>query len=295
MIVAWHGWRIETPGHWSPVRLEGDGDQGYLLMADLHSPCLGIRWKTIATKAYKAKAEKAVAQVNRALVQEIGSLAAAEARPAAPPEGEWLAPQLYEDKEPPGRDVWVGYSPLSGRLFELVYHAHQRDRVLEQRVLPTLCDGDRREATDWSIFDLSCRVPKGFELLRHRLNAGDLSLIFESKKKVALTVRQVAVAKLALQRRPLQDWLREQASWRGKYFKLDKIVEELEQEPRLIRRRIARRWQYGWMRWLPREYVALAKHDTLRDRLVLIDATDQATADAVMQSVAWAKVEEEAE
>ncbi len=287
MIIAWQGWRLEVPDRWGPVRVEGDADAGYLLMADLHRPRLGMRWKVAGGKRFKAEVA-----VTAAVRQEVGQLAAQDARPLSMDGGNWQAPLLYEDDEPPGRDICVAYSLTSGRIIELVYHAHHRDRVLTQRLLPTLVDTSRSEVWEWSIFDLSCRTPSGMVMAKHRLNAGDLSLSFTHKDGSAVTVRQLAMAKLALQRRPMERWIAEQAAWHGKQFKFGSSPVESEGEPKRVRQQVVRRRRYGWAWWLAKGYTVLARHDQERDRLVIVDATDEALASELMDTVGWASTKQ---
>lgn len=274
---------MEVPDRWGPVRVEGDADSGYLLMADLHRPRMGMRWKSAGGKRFRA--DEAVAAAIR---QEVGQLAAQEARPPGMDAGKWQAPLLYEDNEPPGRDIWVAYSLVSSRIVELVYHMRHRDRMLAQRLIPTLVDSARSEVWEWSIFDLSCRTIAGMVLAKHRLNAGDLSLSFTHKDGRAVTVRQLAMAGLALQRRPMERWMAEQAAWRGNQFKLGSVPTAGDGEPELIRQRVIRRRRYAWAWWLAKGYVVLARHDEQRDRLVIVDATDETLAREMMDSVGWA-------
>ena len=274
---------MEVPDRWGPVRIEGDADAGYLLMADLHRPRLGVRWKSAGGRRFKADVA-----VLATLREEVGQLAAEEASAAKMKAGDWQASVLYEDNEPPGRDVWVAYSATSGRVAEVVYHAHHRDHMLSQRLLPTLADTAPGKEWEWSVFDLSCRTPAGMVLAQHRLNAGDLSLSFTHKDGRAVTLRQLAMAKLALQRRPMQRWIAEQAAWRGNQFKLDSLPVEDQAEPRLVRQQVVRRRRYGWAWWLAKGYTVLARHDQERDRLVIVDATDEMLARELMDSGAWA-------
>jgi hypothetical protein len=284
VIVAWHGWRIEVPDRWSPVKVDGDAEQGSLLMADLHRPRLGLRWKKMSGRKFDAQAA-----VAKAMTDEVGTLAKNEAVAQGPEGGNWSAPLLFVDKEPPGRDVWCAYGASSGRLVEVVYHARRRDSVLAGRLLPTLSEAQAGGEQEWSIFELSCKTPPGLKLVKQRLNAGDLSLMFEGGKKQAVSVRQIAVAKLALQRRSMDRWIAEQVSWRGKYFKVHGSVSEVQETPKLIRQQAVRRRRYSWMWWLASGFVALAKHDEARDRLVIVDATDEGLARQIMDSVGWAK------
>ena len=78
-----------------------------------------------------------------------------------------------------GRDVWFGYGPVSGRMVQVIYHAHRRDGAGEvpSRHWPTCRATTPRPA----IFELSCIVPASFRLTGQRLNAGDLSLQFTER------------------------------------------------------------------------------------------------------------------
>lgn len=282
MIVAWQGWRIEVPDRWGPVKVEGDADEGHLLMADMVRPRLGVRWKKESSKRFKPEAA-----VLRAMAKETGESGSDRFAVRTPEKGQWQSPLLYEDREPPGRDVWVGYSQESSRLFQVVYHAHHRDAVLTQKVLPTLLDSAADTPREWSIFELSCKTPAPLVLAKHRLNAGDLSLWFTGPRGQAATVRQIAVAKLALQRRPLVRWIAEQAAWRGRYFKT--AGEPVEAGNDLFRQQIVRRRRFVWMLWMARGYAVVALHDKMHDRLVVVDATDESLARELMDSVGWAR------
>ncbi|HEY8668742.1 MAG TPA: hypothetical protein VIL86_18995, partial [Tepidisphaeraceae bacterium] len=148
--VAWQGWTLEIPSRWSPLKLEGDYDKGMALFADLHRPRLGLRWEKPRGKKFDA-----LAWARRALNDEVGKLAADEARNFPLPDDRWTVSLLYQESEPPGRDVWVGYSAQSGRAVELIYHAKRRERILST-LIPTLGDAPADQPLPWSIFELSC-------------------------------------------------------------------------------------------------------------------------------------------
>src|SRR5262245_37495785 len=98
-FVAWQGWKLELPPRWGQTKLEGTYDAGYALFADLHRPRLGIKWGTLGkNKSFDPK---------KALRDEVGQLAADEAKDLAMPGKGWASSMLYLDPEPPGRDVWV--------------------------------------------------------------------------------------------------------------------------------------------------------------------------------------------
>ena len=290
--VAWQGWQLQMPPRWSPMKLEGDYREGYASFADLLQQRLGLRWKQIKSKRLDVR--KWASQVMR---DEVGRLAADEAREVAPPPtGEWGISLLYQEPEPPGRDLWVGYSQTSQRAVVLAYHTRHRDQVLRSSLMPSLEDAPADQPMPWAVFELSCIVPPGFSLMSHRLNAGDLSLLLSDKRR-ELLVRQIAVAQLALKRMPLEKWLLQQHRMQNRYYRSIGKAEPVEVQA-FGERRISgftqerhRRRRYFWMRRLPRTFASFALHDEQRDRLVIVEATDEPLAREVVQTVGWAKRE----
>ena len=88
-------------------KIEGDADAGYLLMADLHRPRLGMRWKAGRRQAF----EPAATVTRRDAARRSAQLAAEEAREFGPGDGDWQSPLLYEDDEPPGPRCLGGLQP----------------------------------------------------------------------------------------------------------------------------------------------------------------------------------------
>src|SRR2546423_15594566 len=76
-IFAWQAWQLELPHRWDPVKLEGNFDSGHALLMDTHGPRLGLRWK----KRPRGKRFDPVQWVAKAMREEVGRLAAEEARP----------------------------------------------------------------------------------------------------------------------------------------------------------------------------------------------------------------------
>jgi len=291
MLVAWQGFKIEVPDRWGPVKLEGNAEEGYMLMADLHRPRLGIRWKKEAGRRFKPDKTS-----EQAMLNEVGKLEAEKAVGYEMPSDTWDATLIYEDPEPPGRDIFVGYSTVSSRVFQVVYHAHRRERTLVEKILPNLIDEPESDTQDWAIFELSCRIPGGMQMVKQRLNAGDLGLEFRSNdKKTSVNVRQIAVAQLALRRRPMERWLLDQLKWRGKYFRTAEKPEVLDEALGMIGQRWRRKRRLFWMFWHPRGYYAIARHDQERDRIVIVDATSEELAQDVLQSIGWARYTQQTE
>ncbi len=286
--VAWQGWRLNVPRRWDPVKLDGDARAGHALFADALRPRLGLRWQTPPRRRFDA-----AAAVRRVLVDEVGRLAADEARPWAPPTfsrpGGWEASLLYVEPDPPGRDVWVGYSPASRRLLSVAYHAHRRERVLAEVLLPTLAEAPLDRAAPWAVFDLSLVVPGGFALSAQRLNAGDLSLTFADRRGTTVAVRQVAVAGLALRRQPLDAWVADQQRPHRRHYRPARLTDvALPVAGRSLPGRggrLARRRRFALAAWHPPTLTTLAAHDVDRDRLVLLHGTDEGLLRAVAETV----------
>jgi len=287
-VMVWQGWKIELPGRWNPVKLEGDWKEGYALLADLHRPRLGIRWSTP-----KAKAFDAASWARRAMREEVGQLAAAEAA-AHPIPGQWQASTLYIEPDPPGRDVWIAFSKTSGRAVQLVHHAHRRERILADALLPAFADVGDQTAMLWAVFELSCTIPAELKLLGQQLNAGDLSLTFSDRNRT-VTVRQIAVAALALQRMGIEQWLVQQQGVERKHYRPASAASECEvvAETRRLRGitgRLRRRRRWFWMRSLNQELTTFALHDESRDRLVIVQGSNESVCRDVAASVGWASV-----
>ena len=290
--LCWHGWRIELPEGWDPVRLEGDFAAGYALLTDLHRPRLGVKWETPAPRKLDVKKI-----VHDAMRDEVGALATAEA--ADVDRGDrWQACSLFTEHEPPGRDVFVGYSTISKRLLQVVYHVPKtgRDRVFADTILPALADQSDEAIQEWSVYELSCRVSREFVLQSQRLLAGDLSLSFAANRgRRLLVVRQIAVAQIALQRTKLDQWLRRQQSLSRKQYRPDKVQEPealaTDDGRKLIglRGTMRRRRRFFFLRSLPREQVTFALHDEARDRIVIVQSSEEETARTAIQSVGWAQ------
>jgi hypothetical protein len=277
MLFAWQGWKMQIPHRWNPVRLEGDYDEGYALIADLQYPRLGIRWKSAGKRKFDPEAWGKLA-----IAKESGVLAANESQPlptrhvAGEFAGKYEGGRLYTEPKPPGRDIWVAVSPTSGRTVQVVYHAQRRDTALARRLLPTFCDQSQQEVMEWAAFDLRCAAPAGWTLRRHRLNVGDLALTFGDKKHGEVTVRQIALATLALKRLPLEGWIDDQIRQRGRHYRPAGTPIVFSESPGLrgMQRISRRKRRFFYSRSLPATCITLAVEDADRDRLVIVDAPD---------------------
>jgi len=273
---------MDLPERWSPVKLDGNASKGMVLLADLHRPRLGVRWQTLKEKADVTKA------IDRAMRDEVGELAAKECVDALPPGGDWIGGKLYVEPQPPGRDVWIGYSRTTRRLFQVIHHAKHRDAALRDQLLPTLSDD---AAGEWSIFDLSCKLPPDAKLLKHRLNVGDLTLEFTRGRDV-FAVRQIAVASVALQRQPIEKWLVSQQSARKQFYRaaaVSRPATMLEYDG--ITRTLVRRRRHFVLRWKPKNIIGFAVHDESRDKLLILESSNETELLKIVESVGWSQPE----
>jgi hypothetical protein len=279
-MFAWQGWTISLPSGWNPMKLEGDFDAGYALIADLDRPRLGMRWTTPQKLDASALAKKAI-------VEEVGQLGADEARPCTTEN--WKGAMLFTESEPPGRDVWAAQSKVSGRSMELVHHVHAGEASQMPQLLSKLIDSQPQAELPWSVFDLSCRSPHEWRLEKKMLNAGDLRLTF-AKDSQRRTIRQIAVAHLALKQTPLDKWLDQQQLPYEKNYRAAGSSQELILSPSGLKgfaRRLERRGGL-WRRRLPAQIHILVFHDPNRDKLLLLEAESQASAEELARTVGWA-------
>jgi hypothetical protein len=278
-IVCWQGWKIQIPRRWDPVKLEGDHSEGHALFADTLRPRLGLRWQTLKKKIEPAGA------VRKAMRAEVGQLAADEVKPLSLNDPAWQSPLLYLEPEPPGRDVFSAFSEISGRLLQVAYHAHRRENLFAATILPTLADLPIERAHQWSIFDLNCVIPGGMKLKSQRLNAGDLALTFNDRYQ-EITIRQIAVAQLALQWQSLDGWIADQQKTSKRYHHPTGKVEDtvIARNHKGIPARLSRmqrRFRYALLWNQPRSYATIAAHDADRDRLILLHGTDESLLEVV--------------
>lgn len=285
--IAWQGWSIRVPDSWNPVKVDGDWSSGLILLADLHQPRLGIRWREV-------RRVDPVKTVGRVMENEVGRLAYQESVDHPMPGSDsWSVSRLYQEPSPPGRDVWVGHSRISSRVVQLVHHLKRPDPVFLQTILSSLQDTSVDTVQAWSMFDLSCQTPPGWRLQWYRFHAGDLTLAF-SRGRDQIRLRQVGPASLALGRMPLDDWIRQMdKSYRKIYRPIAELMDTpLEVDSRTIDARqglLLRKKRLFWAwTYLPRLTV-IGFHDPVRDRLGLAQGHPEPEIRRMLRSFGWAK------
>jgi hypothetical protein len=281
-MFAWQGWKISLPAGWNPMKLEGSFDAGYALIADVFRPRLGIRWKTPGRR-FDAKA-----WAKSAMIEEVGTLAAESAAPCIA--DQWKGSMLFTEPQPPGRDVWIAWGNASGRTIELVHHVREDEPSQTKQLCGDLSDSQTAGELAWAVFDLSCKTPRDWRLDSMLLNAGDMRLTFKHQSQ-RCSVRQIAVAHLALKRMPLDQWLAEEQRPHDRNYRLASPAKSVLIEQAGLEGfgcQMRRRGGF-WRRHLPPEIHILVLEDCLRDRLVFLQADSHASAEELARTVGWAK------
>ena len=283
-VFAWQNFKLVLPDSWNPVKLEGDYKAGYALLADLTRPRLGMRWSTPTKKSFDP-----TDWAKQAMIEQVGETEAKRAKFWDRSPG-FEAARFYASQETPGDDVWVGYSSLTNRCVQLVYKAARRDRLLEDTLAAGLIDQSAEVPATWAAFELSCLAPRGWRLASHKLNAGDLAFTFENEKQF-LTVRQIALAEMALKRQPLDRWVDAAQSSQARHYRVVHITAEKNlrgpdnRELVGIERQMLRRRRFFFASWLNAHVTTLGLHDKTRDRLIFVQGTDPQCVEDVAMTV----------
>lgn len=279
-MFAWQGWKISLPDGWNPVKLEGDYARGQALIADVNGPRLGMRWATVGRIDPKR-------WVRKTLVEEVGKVAAAESRESSI-EG-WEAARIYSDPTRAARDIFLARSVTSRRMIELVCHVNETSLVRIDDLVRSFEDCPPDDQMPWAVFGLSCHTPAGWRLTGQQLHAGDLSLSFR-RGRDHLTLRQIALAQLALKRLPLERWLAQQQQSHSRTHRAAGALTPASfvvagQRLEGLMGQLQRRRRFFWATNLPKQITTLALHDPQHDRLLLAQASQQALAEQLVRSI----------
>jgi len=199
-VLAWCGWRLQLPAAWRPLRIYGDGRAGSMIVGDSNSSIFRIRWQQIQRKTPDPL--KWRAQRTRVLGP---GLSARNVFDASLPD----FPAAVRVESERGW-VWQGIAPSAGLVLEIAPEAAADDalrRTVGEDVLPSLQVAVRGRPVEWCIFGTRFRTPPGYRLTRYRLHLGDMALELAARRHGRLVVRQIYPAELALQRRPLRQWV----------------------------------------------------------------------------------------
>ncbi len=282
-LLAWAGWRLELPRTFEPLKLSGTPDKGQMIVGDNDCAMLLLQW----TRPPQRGAFDGRAWVVERL-RKLGLHPDPEDRPPAHEHftacGWARAVQTEEDKQ---TTHWFAYDHRARLLLRVTVNGVLPEALretLEQQVLPTLRPQPEDEPATWSMYDLGFVAPAGFALSQRHLFSGDVALEFVRGPHETLLLRQVYPGDLALGRRTHEQWLDcypfplhrrpRRASLRTEPWCSSR-------QPGLsgLRRHV---WQrlpvpMGWCS--PRQSSALAVHDTVLNRLLLVEHRSRSTPD----------------
>jgi hypothetical protein len=262
---AWQGIQVLLMNDWRPLRIEGNFDKGAVTMGDQEGPVFILRWLHIPKKydgfkwIEKRKKQVAAGQSSENPPQPVGF-----------DKTSWIK-NLAIRKESE-KTVWWGYSEECKVLVEVILTNltdPKKNEWFIHQALPKLKVTSKSDKSLWQIYSARFVIPEGFTLNRHRLGVGDIALEFIRKKNDKLVVRQVYPAKLALQRRSLPAWLRDEVFKRHRFFK------ELSGDSNLeikTKKRGVKKFPFplGWV--IPNQCERMIKDDKSLDRLYIVDA-----------------------
>jgi len=208
-VIGWRGLALEVPTLWEPQSLSGTRQKGTLQLDDGQAIRLRCTWETLRrppdlmaeADVYLEKLEKTARK------KRIDFSAKRDIRLPLP-----------EDRVATcfsWREQTVVYAMLTYcqecRRFSRVYVFGRPGQSVEREARSIFsrfrCHGeDGREY--WSIFGLRSVLPKGWELSKSELKAGQVSLHF-ARKNEELAVARVALAESILRRKTFRRWAEE--------------------------------------------------------------------------------------
>lgn len=205
-VIAWAGWRLPVRASWEPLRIEGDGARGAMVVGDEDRPLLMVQWRRHTEPAWTRESAEAWL---RARFRRIGAQPDAGApRPRSVAQAAWVCDLAAKGGE--SRTIWCGYAPHASLMLEIMAthltEASIRREIFESR-LPAMRTIGPDEPGEWCIYDVGFMSPPGFTLRQRHLYSGDVALCFRRGRREQLIVRQVYPAALATRRRPLEAWL----------------------------------------------------------------------------------------
>ncbi len=264
-ILAWQGVEVLLMNDWRPLRFEGNHFKGSFTVGDQDGAIFILRW-IHPPKKYKAsdwieKRQKSVAA---------GQVSENPPRPARFETSSWI--KSLAVREEAEKTVWWGYSSDCSVLIEVIL-TNLTDRKKNdwfiKYSLPKLKVFSQNEKWLWQIYSARFLIPAGYILNKHRLSVGDIALDFFKNKSDRLLVRQVYPAKLALERRSLPAWLRDEVFKRHRKFKVINDDKNIKLKSK----------KTGWkclpfpLGWIsPHACERLIVEDRDLDRLYIVDA-----------------------
>jgi hypothetical protein len=214
--LGWAGLLLWLPAHYRLAKVIGSGSRGRLDLIDHQRLRVSMAWSTERLFLRRFKARAAIERHFTKLARQFR-----DRRPAARrweeipnPSLEILGCYPCEDRQ---TDFYAGYSPATGRCIQLTYRRAEpadnvEDKIIRQVAVPGLRDQSPGSPALWSVFGLSFVAPAGLQLGTAKMVLGDMGVeLWSGRAREAgpsLGVREIYPSRLALARRPLEEWLR---------------------------------------------------------------------------------------
>lgn len=275
-LLAWAGWRMIVPARWRPLRIEGQAEAGNMILADGGTVTMQIKWLR-PQRPERFDADTWLRRRLRALKADPDEVTD---HPAPAGFAPLACIPAGGRRDGDGATLWYGYTEDAGLVIEIAMRDDsQRGGRLNRAVrrpIESLAVSAADEPSTWAIFGCRFEVPAGFSLRQHDLRLGNLSLQFDGPDRQTLLLRQIYPAALALNRRPLEDWLGTGPFKERRRYRADAPAEplRLDEADRALEGVIRRGWKriafpLGWL--LARRNIAAALHDTEDERLLIAE------------------------
>ncbi len=204
--LGWAGWLLRVPAALRFSEVEGDGDKGWIELADGRRPRLMIRWSTLGRRSPKLE-DLAVKAVRLWGAKDRPVNLAARVRSRT----DLLAGSFATlSDEGAAVTVSVGIGAATRRLLEIVVRQRpdESPSIDADDLLQTLTDSAPDSGQRWAFYATSFVAVPGYALQSAELNLGDMSVSLRDRaRRAEMTVRQVYPASLALSKMEGPRWL----------------------------------------------------------------------------------------
>jgi len=211
--LGWAGFLLDVPEQMRLGQISGHARRGVIRMIDDVELRLELAWgmPRVGSDPFKALRKfllKALPRHQRAGAHEqIQTL-----QPAAPSNLDALIYLGGDDWE---SEYWAGYCPATRRAIQVVHHKTEskRENSVVQDSIRRLVDQPTDQPQRWAFFSHRLTTPTGYAHLEATLNVGDMMLnlrdVAHRFTRGRLRVRLIYPAELALQRKPIETWLKD--------------------------------------------------------------------------------------
>lgn len=271
--LAWAGWRLEMPDVWQPLKLSGTPQKGQMIVGDAECAMFVLDWERPRPGAIE-DGRRWVAE----RLRKLGALPR-ENPPAAAAFTACGWARDIQTSEGKMTTHWYGYAAETPLLLAFRVNGVLPDAIrntILDGVLPTLRATPADEATEWAMYDVSFRIPAGFELMRRHLFSGDVALEFVRGRAETLLARQVYPGDLALGRLPPEAWLERYPFPQHRRIRRSSLRARPWRHPARaalsgIERRAWKRLPVPLGACSPRRACAVAAHDPALNRLLIAE------------------------